>query len=48
MVQKSEDGEYIFFKSVKINDPPLMKIREAVKFFIMWPTEFLRHATMHA
>ena len=44
--QKNEDDEYVIFKSVKIDDLPLQKIGEAVEIFIMWPTEFLRHATM--
>ena len=47
-VQKCEDDEYVIFKSVELDDPPLRKIGEAVENFIMWPTEFLRHATMQA
>ena len=47
-VQKSEDDEYVLFKSVEMDDPPLRKIGEAVGSFIMWPAEFLRHPTMQA
>jgi hypothetical protein len=47
-MQKSEDDEYVLFKSVEMDDPPLWKIEEAVGNFIMWPTEFLCHATMQA
>ena len=47
-VQKSENNEYILFKSVEMDDPPLRKIGEVVGNFIMWPTEFLRHPTMQA
>jgi len=45
-VQKSADDEYVFFKSLEMDDPPLRKIGEAVENFIMWPIEFLCHATM--
>jgi hypothetical protein len=47
-VQKSEDDKYVLFRSVEMDDPLLRKIGEAVENFIMWPTEILRHATMHA
>ena len=47
-MQKYEDDEYVLFKSVKMDDPLLRKIGESVENFIMWPTEFLRHATMQA
>ena len=42
-VHKSEDDDYVFFRSVEMNDPPIRKIGEAVGYFILWPTEFLRH-----
>ena len=45
-VQKNEDDKYVLFKSVKMDDPLLRKIEEVVEYFIMWPTEFLHHATM--
>jgi hypothetical protein len=47
-VQKGADDEYVFFKSVEMDDPPLRKIEEAVGNFIMWSTEFLRHTIMLA
>jgi hypothetical protein len=47
-VQKCEHDEYVLFISVEMDDPPLRKIGEVVGNFIMWPTEFLRHPTMHA
>ena len=47
-VQKSENDEYVIFRSVDFDDPPLQKIEEVVENFIMCPTKFLRHATMHA
>ena len=47
-VQKSEDDEYVIFKSMEMDDPPLRKIGEAMGSFIMWPTEFPRHPTMQA
>lgn len=35
---KTEDDEYVLFKNVKIDDPPMQKIGEAVGYFILWPT----------
>ena len=46
-VQKNEDDEYVLLRSMKMDDPPLRKITDAMKNFIIWPTEFPRHATMH-
>ena len=43
-VHKSEDDEYVIFRSVEIDDPPIRDIREAMRNFILWPTEFVRHA----
>ena len=37
-VHKSEDNEYVLFRSVEIDDPPIQKIGEAVGNFILWPT----------
>ena len=43
VVYKNEDDEYILFKSVEMDDPPMRKIGEVVRNFILWPTKFLRH-----
>lgn len=43
-VQKSHDDEYIIVKSVELDDPLIRKSEEVVGYFIMWSTEFLRHA----
>lgn len=40
-VHNTEDNEYVFFKNVKIDDPPMQKIGEVVRYFILWPTEYL-------
>ena len=45
-VQKSEDNDYVLFRSVDLDDLPIRKIEEAVGWFILWPTEFLHHACM--
>ena len=34
-VHKSEDNEYVLFRSVKIDDPPIRKIGNIVKNFIL-------------
>ena len=34
-VHKNVDDEYVIFRSVKIDDPPMRKIGEAVKNFIL-------------
>ena len=47
-VQKSEDDEYVLFKSVEMDDPLLRKIGEAVGSFIIWPTEGLCYLSMQA
>lgn len=43
-INKSEDDEYVMFRSMKMNDSSKQKIGGAVGHFIMWPTEFLRPA----
>jgi hypothetical protein len=40
-INKSKDDEYVLFRSVEMNDPPIRKIGEVVGHFIMWPTKFL-------
>ena len=41
-VNKSEDDNYVLFKNVEMDDPPIRKIGEVVGNFILWPTVFLR------
>ena len=43
-VKKNEDDKYVFFRSVKMDDPPIRKIGDDVGNFILWHAEFLRHA----
>lgn len=35
VVYKNEDDEYILFKSVEMDDPPMRKIGEVVRNFIL-------------
>lgn len=42
-VNKSEDDEYVLFRTVKMDDPPIRKMEEVVRYFILWPTKYLRH-----
>lgn len=43
-ISKNHDNEYKLFESVDHNDTPLTRIEEAISYFILWPTEFLRPA----
>lgn len=42
-VNKSEDDEYVLFRTVKMDDLPIRKMEEVVGNFILWPTKYLRH-----
>ena len=42
-VKCCEDDDYVLFRSVETDDPPIRKMREAVGNIILWPTEFLLH-----
>ena len=42
-VKCCEDDDYVLFKSVETDDPPIRKMRELVGNIILWPTEFLLH-----
>ena len=45
-VNRSKDDEDELFRTVKMDDPPIRKMEEAVENFILWPTEYLRHVCM--
>jgi hypothetical protein len=43
-VQKSKKDDYVIYKTVALDDPPISTMGCAVKSFILWPTEFLKHS----
>lgn len=43
-VQKSKKDDYVIYKTVALDDPPINTMGCAVKSFILWPTEFLKHS----
>ena len=47
-VQRSYNKEYVFFKSIDLDDPSIKKIGEVVRNFITWPTKFLQHACVES
>lgn len=42
-VQKSKLDEYLLYCSVDLDDPPITKMGQAIRNFILWPTQFLKH-----
>ncbi len=42
-VQESNNDKYEIYKSVNLDDPPISTMGRAVKSFILWPTQFLKH-----
>jgi hypothetical protein len=44
-VERSNNEDYVLYASVNLDDPPITKMGQAVKSFIMWPTEFLKRST---
>jgi hypothetical protein len=42
-VQKTNIGEYLLYCNVDLDDPPIMKMGQAIGSFILWFTQFLKH-----
>jgi hypothetical protein len=45
IVVKSYSDEYILFKRLDLNSPPITKVGEAIGEFVLWPIEFVLKAT---
>ena len=43
-VQKSKKDDYVIYKTVHLDDPPISTIGRGVKSFILWPSQFLKHS----
>jgi hypothetical protein len=43
-VLKSKKDDYVIYKTVALDDPPISTMGRAVNNFILWPTEFLKHS----
>jgi hypothetical protein len=47
-VQKTNNDDYLLYCSVDLDDPPITtpitKMGQVVGSFILWPTQFLKHA----
>ena len=40
-VLKSLDDDYKLFAPVYLDDPPVTSVGQAIRHFILWPTEFM-------